>query len=126
MGTKGSGRFSDYPGSRSSGEGQGAGGGASGEDRCNRAFTCYLEEVEQCEYFSQTQSVPAVNTALTLELRGRLFAVDSEGSAVGALPTRFNHLADCMSAGYSYEGRVVSSATSPMASVNVDFAPRGP
>lgn len=127
MGSTGSGSFSDYPGSRPKESGEGAGGGgASGEDRCARAFSCSLEEIEQCDYYIASGSVPPSNTALTIEQRGRLFAVDSSGQTVGALPTSFNYLADCMAAGFTYNGRVNSSASAPVASVNVDFAPRTP
>mgnify|MGYP000235824799 CR=1 FL=1 len=127
MGSTGSGRFSDYSGS---GGGQGStgasGGGASGEDRCDRAFSGFLEEVEQCDYFAANQDVPPTNTTLTLELRGRLMAIDPNGLSVGALPTRLNYLADCLGAGFTYNGRVVSSAPGAVASVNVDFSPRQP
>lgn len=125
MGSTGSGSFSDYPGSRSKEGSEGAGGGgASGEDRCARAFSCALEEVEQCDYFSVNGGVPPANTVLSIEQRGRLFAVDAGGQTVGALPTGFNYLADCMAAGFTYEGRVNASASAPVASVNVDFAPQ--
>lgn len=127
MGSTGSGSFSDYPGSRPRGGGQGTGGGgASGDDRCARAFSCTLEEVEHCDYFSASGGVPPVNTALSVEQRGRLFAVDAGGQTVGALPTEFNYLADCMAAGFTYEGRVNVSARAPVASISVDFAPRRP
>lgn len=127
MGSTGSGSFSDYPGSRPKEGGEGAGGGSSsGEDRCARAFSCALEEVEQCDYLVASGGVPPENTPLTVELRGRLFAVDASGQAVGALPTNLNFLADCMAAGFTYEGRVNSSASAPVASVSVDFAPRMP
>lgn len=126
MGSTGSDRFSDYPGTGRSGGSDGAGGGASGEDRCIRAFACHLEEVEQCAYFANNQSVPPANTSLTLQLSGRLFAVDSNGIQIGALPTRFNYLADCLSDGFTYQGRVVASAASPVATVNVDFVPTQP
>ena len=127
MGSTGSGSFSDYPGSHPKEGGQGAGGGgASGEDRCARAFSCALEEVEQCDYFSANGGVPPANTALFIVQRGRLFAVDTGGQTVGALPTRFNYLADCLAAGFTYEGRVNTSAMAPVASVTVDFAPRTP
>lgn len=123
MGSTGSGNFSDYPGSS---KGSAGGGGASGEDRCNRAFNCVLEEVEQCDYFVANQNVPSANTPVSLELRGRLMAVDANGFSVGALPTRFNFLADCLIAGFSYSGRVVASTTGAVASVNVDFLPHQP
>lgn len=126
MGSTGSDRFSDYPATGRNSESNGAGGGASGEDRCERAFSCHLEEVEQCAYFANNQSVPPANTPLTLQLSGRLFAVDSDGTQIGALPTRFNYLAECLNDGFTYQGRVVASSTSPMASVNVDFVPAQP
>ena len=120
MGSTGSGSFSDYPGSRP----KGGGGGGSGEDRCARAFSCSLEEVEQCDYFSANNDVPPANTALTIELRGRLFAITENGQTVGALPTKFNYLADCMADGFAYEGRVKSSVARPLARVTVDFVPQ--
>lgn len=126
MGSTGSGSFSDYSGSRSKDGSDGAGGGgASGDDRCTRAFACALEEVELCDHFVAHENVPPNGTVLTIEQRGRLFAVDPNGQSVGALPTRFNYLADCMSAGFAYTGRVTASASSPVASVNADFAPSG-
>lgn len=124
MGSTGSGSFSDYPGSGPKKQDQGAGGGgASGGDRCDRAFSCSLEEVERCDYFSAHGDVPPIGTELSIQHRGRLFAVDSAGLTVGALPTRFNYLADCLKAGFTYQGRVVTSASVPVASVSVDFAP---
>ena len=68
MGSTGSGSFSDYSGSRPKEEGQGGGGGgASGDDRCARAFSCDLEEVEHCNYFSENGDVPPANTALSID-----------------------------------------------------------
>lgn len=125
MGSTGSGRFSDYSGTGGGKGDTGAGGGgASGEDRCNRAFACVLEEVEQCDYFTANQDVPPTNTTLTLELRGRLMAIDPDGLSVGALPTRLNYLADCLGAGFAYDGRVAAATSGSVASVNVDFGPR--
>ena len=127
MGSTGSGRFSDYSGTGGGKGGTDAGGGgASGEERCDRAFACVLEEVEQCDYFTANHDVPPTNTTLTLELRGRLIAIDPNGVGIGALPTRLNYLADCLNAGFSYDGRVVASALGSVASVSVDFGPRQP
>lgn len=125
MGSTGSGNLSDYSGSGpKGGEAGDGGGGASGDDRCERAFSCSLEEVERCDFFGAVGGVPEPGTTLTIEQRGRLFAIDANGQSVGALPTKFNYLADCINAGFSYEGRVVASTGSPMTSVSVDFAPQ--
>ncbi len=126
MGSTGSGSFSDYPGSRPKDGGDGAGGGTSGEDRCARAFACALEEIELCDYFAANNNVPPVGSELSIERRGRLVAVDSSGLTVGALPTRFNYLADCLGAGFSYAGRITASVSTPVASVNADSAPSAP
>lgn len=123
MGSSGSGSFTDYSGSRPKGGMGEGGGGASGDDRCGRAFACTLEEVELCEYFLANGGVPAVGTALSIEQRGRLFAVDGNGLSVGALPTRLNYLADCIAAGFTYLGRVTASASTPVATVSADFLP---
>lgn len=122
MGSTGSGRFSDYPGSRPKEGGQG--GGSSGEDRCAKALSCALEELEKCEYVTENASVPPANEMLSLSHRGRIFAIDANGKTVGALPTKFNYLADCLAAGFVYEGRVTSSVKIPTLSVDVDFVPR--
>jgi hypothetical protein len=125
MGSTGSDRFSDYPGSRSSGTGQGSGGGgASGEDRCLRAFSCNLEEIEQCEFFVTNGALPSASSQLTLEQRSRIFVVAPNGQTVGALPTTLNFLADCLAAGFAYDGRIVGSSAAPVVTVRVDFAPR--
>ena len=126
MGSTGSGSFSDYPGSRPMDGGNGSSGGASGDDRCREALACALEEIEHCDYFKANGDVPPVDTPLSIEKRGRLVAVDASGQSIGALPTRFNYLADCIGAGFSYAGRVTSSAAAPVASVSADFIPSVP
>lgn len=125
MGSTGSGSFSDYSGSRpKEGDNGAGGGGASGDDRCERAIACTLEEVERSEYFTAKGDVPSAGIAISIEQRGRLFAVAPNGQTIGALPTRFNYLAECMTAGFSYAGFVTASATNPVATVSVDMAPR--
>lgn len=125
MGSSGSGNFSDYSGSTAPKDkaGQG-GGGTSGVDRCQQAFSTVLEEVAQCDYFVQSQVVPAAGTPLGLVFAKRVFAVDARGVKVGALPTSFNFLATCLRDGVTYAGVVRSSALTPMPTVEVDFVPQ--
>ena len=126
MGSTGSGRFSDYPGS-----GRGAAGGSDGgagsasqqHDRCTRAFTVTLQDVEHSEYFLRNSGVPVVGTELTIEHRKRIVAVDVSGISVGNLPTSFNYIADCIADGFNYAGVVTASTTGSSAIVTVDFAP---
>lgn len=117
MGTTSSGKFSDYPGT---------GGGdrePPSEDRCTRAFSVTLQDVEHSEYYERTSAVPAEGTQLSIELRKRLTAVDASGSSVGNLPTSFHYIADCLAGGFSYTGVVSASSNRPTATVTVDFAP---
>lgn len=126
MGSSGSGRFSDYPGTPPApvpaGSGGGISGGASGIDRCAQAFNVILEDVGNCDYFSNFGTVPSVGTVLVVAVGGaRLFAQDPNGLNVGAIPTRFNYLAACLQSGYSYQGVVIASSTSPFPLVSADF-----
>lgn len=116
MGSSGSGNLSDYSGSRGNGT-----GGTGGTDRCGLAFTCNLEEVEQCDFYVQNNSVPVPDTELTLVHQGRIFAVTADGTKVGALPTSRNYLAACMRDGFTYVGVVTASGSSPVPYVNADF-----
>lgn len=125
MGSTGSGRLSDYSGTKKEGTaGQGAGGGASGVDKCQQAFSCILEEVAHAEYYVTSRTVPGSGFQLSIVLDGRIFAVDANGTKVGALPTSFNYLAACLANGITYVGIVKSSAVSPMPSVEADFVPQ--
>jgi hypothetical protein len=83
-----------------------------------------LQEVAQCDYYTQTRTVPAVGTVLSISLSGRVFAVDSSGFKIGALPTSFNYLASCLADGISYVGVVKSSASTPVPTVEADFVPQ--
>lgn len=125
MGSTGSGRFTDYSGAKTTGttSGSGGGGGSSGNDKCQQAFSCTLEEVAQCDYFVQTGSVPPVGSPLTLVLQRRVFAKAVNGHKVGALPTSFNYLVVCMESGVNYAGVVRASSNVPVPSVTVDFTP---
>jgi hypothetical protein len=126
MGSSGSGRISDYPGT-SGGGGQGGGGvgggGGQPEDRCGRAFSASLEDIEHSEYFATHGALPPEGVVLHIRQRKRLVAETSAGQSVGNLPTSYNYLASCLKDGWSYTGTVISSAKGPpVASVAVDFA----
>lgn len=126
MGSSGSGRFSDYPGSGAGGGS--AGGGAPGyDDQCARAFSVSLEDVEHSTYFGNHGSVPPVGTELHVILAQRISAATASGEIVGNLPTRFNYLAGCLEAGFTYAGAVRNSSDGPpVAEVSVDFGSIAP
>lgn len=143
VGSSGSGRLSDYPGSsRGTGGGGsggngggggsgGGGGGASGgggsggyNDRCGQAFHVDLEDVEHSDYFKAHGTVPPVGTELRIAHRKRIVAETLQGESVGNIPTTHNYLADCLKDGRTYTGTVrVSAGGPPAASVSADFAP---
>lgn len=120
MGSRGSGRFSDYTGTIA--KNADSAGGASGVDRCKQAFTCSLEDVAQSAYFSKNQSTPPSGSNLQIVLQARLFAVDAKsGLIVGALPTSFNYLAACITSGINYLGVITVSANTPVPNISADF-----
>lgn len=119
MGSTGSGRFSDYPGSG----GNGSEGGPADDDRCNREFRATLEDVEHSDYFTRTSTVPPQDTKLTLEHHKRIVAVDESGVTVGSLPTSHNYLAECLVSGFTYTGIVSASSNGPVVRVDVYFIP---
>lgn len=128
MGSSGSGRFSDYPGTKAKevgADGTGKAGGTSGVDKCKQAFHALLEDVGNSDFYSQFKSVPAVGDQLRILFdTKRVFAVDVNGVKVGALPTPFNYLVACLAGGVTYVGLVSSSAASPVPTVAADFVPQ--
>ncbi|EMN1926130.1 hypothetical protein RVV18_000488 [Burkholderia ambifaria] len=100
-------------------------GGASGVDKCKQAFSSVLEDVGQCDFYSQFKRVPAPGTQLGIFFdKKRIFAVDVDRVKVGALPTSLNYLAACLAGGVTYVGVVKSSADKPFPTVEADFAPQ--
>ena len=122
MGSTGSGSFSDYTNEQKNKTPEvGESGGSSGEDQCAKGFSTGLEDVETFDFFLNNNTVPPVGTVLSIELRGRILAVDSNGISVGALPTKFNYLAACLKSGFTYQGAVRISSMSPIPRGEADF-----
>jgi hypothetical protein len=125
MGSTGSGRFTDYPGTNKPKDAGGNedGGEAVFGDRCARAFSATLEDVEHCDFFKGHGSSPTVGTVLHAAHKKRVVAQTASGEVVGNLPTSFNYLAACLGDGYTYVGKVRDSSNGPpVAVVAVDFA----
>lgn len=121
MGSSGSGRISDYPGTSSmNGD---SGGGGQPEDRCGRAFSVRLEDIEHSGHFKSAGSLPPPGETLHIRQRKRLVAETSAGQDVGNLPTSYNYLAACLKEGWAYTGTVTASANGPpVATIAADFA----
>src|SRR5690348_11275989 len=140
MGSSGTGRLTDYPGSgkrkkpgsKRGGGGAGGSGGSGGggrppEDRCGKAFTVILEDVEGSGYYEAHKTVPAIGSAVRVAHKKRIIAETPTGKPVGNLPTNFNYLASCIAAGFSYVGKVTQSTKGPpVATVTIDVAPVAP
>jgi hypothetical protein len=121
MGSSGSGNLTDYQGYNSSSGGQ---GGTSGVDKCKKAFYETLEEVSNCSYYTTNNNVPVVGTHCTVIFANpRLAVVDDNGLTMGYLPTKYNYLRACMTAGISYEGVVSFSNVNPIPTISVDISP---
>ena len=124
MGSSGSGHLSDYSGSATEGKGSSKSGGASGEDKCGKAFTANLEEVERSEYFLKNKDVPAVGTVIEIQfIKPRLAAVAKGKILIGYLPTDRNYLKVCIENGYKYPGTVTASRVKPTSSVSITVSP---
>jgi len=130
MGSRTTGRFQDYPGSRGS-ESPGGGGGAadsSAEDQCERAINgVALDDIARCSYYEAHNAVPSRGTSV--RVRDRLYqgriAVEAveTGEVIGFLPTAHNYLLSCINAGYRYGGTVASATDRPVPTVTVNIAP---
>jgi hypothetical protein len=127
MGSSGSGRISDYPGSSSTGSGTsqgGDGGSAGGSDRCAQAIAVTLEDIEHCDFYKSGGAVPAPGQQLRIAHKKRIVAETDVGTTVGNLPTAYNYLAGCLKEGWTYTGRVTASnGSGAIATVSADFAP---
>src|SRR5258706_6167257 len=128
MGSRRSGRLTDYPGGKTQDKSGSSGdGGPAPEDRCSRAFSVTLEDVEHCAFFKSHGSAPKIGTDLQIARKKRIVAETPAGEVVGNLPTNFNYLAGCLNDGFKYVGKVIDSSKGPpVAKVAVDFAPMPP
>jgi hypothetical protein len=137
MGSIGTGKFTDYPGSAGGHPGKGqkgkggggrGGGGGGGGDRCDLAIhNLALDEVATSEYFRNHGHAPRTGTQVRVrgKLVGSRIAVETSGAdeVVGYMPTEYNYLRQCMSRGYKYEGNVASSLGGLLPQVTVDLTP---
>ena len=121
MGSRGTGRLTDYPGSRGSSSKGGGQGGSSGEDRCKKSISEQLEEVGRCDYFKNHKAVPKAGTRVTAAQAKRIAVSTTAGELIGYLPTKYNYLAACLAAGIKYNGKVVTSKDTPVPAVLVDL-----
>ena len=121
MGSSGSGRLTDYPGSGKAKTSSEGGDGGSPEDRCGKAFSAQLEDVEQSAYYVNHKQPPPLGTVLEVVHAKRITAVIGD-ETVGNLPTKYNYLAACIKGGYSYVGTVTTSKSAPTVIVSADFA----
>ena len=104
--------------------GAGTAGGSSGVDKCLQSFATVLEDISQCDLYSQFKKIPAPGDPLGIAFdTKRIFAIDANGVKVGALPTGYNYLAACLASGHSYIGIVKASAEKPIPTVEADFGP---
>lgn len=134
MGSTGTSRFTDYPGtpSGSAKTVRTKSGDAKGKeevDQCERRLTnVALEEVGRCEYIQAHRGPPAVGTTVAVRMvlvGGRLGVETVDGKeVVGLLPTEYNYLLQCMKQGYTYTGQVKSTSSRPVPVVRVDLEPK--
>lgn len=118
MGTTGSGKFGEYPGSGS--------GGKSEKNDCRVSVPeVALDDVARCQYYEAHGNLPEIGTAVSARqelFKGRIAIQTSvENEIVGFLPPRFNFLLGCMQQGYQYDGEIISANTAPVPSVVISI-----
>jgi len=122
MGSSGTGRLTDYTGTTSS-DAKHKTGGSSGEDKCGKAFTTSLEDVERSEYFIKNPGLPPSKTQIEVVFkRPRLVAI-ANGMVIGNLPTDRNYLKLCLESGYKFPGIVSLVRGRPVSSIEITVAP---
>lgn len=122
MGSSGTGRLTDYSGT-SSKSSSSKSGGSSGEDKCGKAFTTSLEEVERSEYFKDNSSPPPSGTNIEVIFKKPRLAAVADGLVIGYLPTDKNYVKVCLENGYQFPGVVSSSRTKPTAAAQITVSP---
>lgn len=123
MGSTGSGSFSDYPKSKPI-KPELENGGSSGTDKCGKAFSTSLEEVQRCTHFLEYGEVPPLQMQVSVGFNGsRLVVTNNEGVEIGYLPTKYNYIRFCLEENLNYGGIVTSSRNVPTPSVFVDITP---
>lgn len=122
MGSSGTGRLTDYTGTSSKSSPSKI-GGSSGEDKCGKAFTTSLEEVERSEYFKDNSSPPPTNTNIEVIFKKPRLAAVVDGVVIGYLPTDKNYVKVCLEDGYKFPGVVSASRTKPTPSVQITVSP---
>jgi hypothetical protein len=127
MGSSGSGRLTDYPGSSGTGSSGSTGGNGGSSDRCAQAIAVTLEDIEHCDFYKAGNTVPERGQQLRIAHKKRIVAETAAGTTVGNLPTAYNYLASCLKDGWTYLGTVTASnGSGTVAAVLADFAPVPP
>jgi hypothetical protein len=120
MGSSGTGRFTDYSGTSSQNSKI---GGSSGEDKCGKAFTTSLEEVERSAYFKDSSNLPPKGTKINIVFNKPRLAAVADDTVIGYLPTDKNYIKACLESGYEYPGVVSSSLSNPVPSIQITVSP---
>lgn len=119
MGSRGTGNFTDYHGYNGGNPKQ---GGKSGENKCEQAFSAYLEDVETSQFYKEYSSLPSIRSEVIVKFNGsRIVAVLNE-KEIGNLPTKFNYLIACLSE-YNYSGIVSSTTVTPILTIKINVTP---
>src|SRR5467141_2446765 len=105
MGSSGTGRLTDYPGSGRGRQG-GSQGGSSGADQCKKKIDEQLEDVATSAYYKNHKGVPPTGTKVEVVQQKRISFASTAGEVIGHLPTQYNYLAACLADGFKYAGTV--------------------
>lgn len=126
MGSKKTGKWTDFPGSGGDGGGGGEKGKPTDVDKCAGPIEDLpLEEVALSPYYKAHKAVPPEKTKVRVreKLVDKRIAVETESGQVviGYVPTAYNYLRQCMSNGWTYTGKVTGSSAGKLPKITVDL-----
>lgn len=99
MGSTGSGNFGDYKPEKE-------------PDKCYNNFQTNLEEIAEYDYFKTHKNVPPLHLPITIiATKSRIVAKETKTNLnLGALPTEYEYLRNCLKNKHKYIGFVIHSS----------------
>ena len=119
MGSTGSGNFTDYNGFTGSNPKQ---GGKSQEEKCGKAFSADLEDVELSNYYLENNNLPETNSEVIIHFNGMRIVASIDGLEIGNLPTKFNYLLACFEK-FNYSGIISYTTITPLHTIKINVTP---
>lgn len=119
MGSRGTGKFTDYSGMTPTGNG--GNGGKGDKDPCDKEINCLLDDVGRSQYYSNYNNVPPIGTKVEVLFDGKRLVVQTMigKEILGYLPTSYNYILLCINQGRVFNGGVADSRNSAIPYIKI-------